>query len=61
METIFHFFKHLIGLCGEAHPSLLVTGVGFFSLVIVYLGDILNYLKDKINEKIRMVIRTSCM
>ena len=49
METIFHFFKHLIGLFGEAHPSLLVTGVGFFSLVIVYLGDILNYLKDKIN------------
>ena len=49
METIFHFFKHLIGLCGEAHPSLIVSGVGFFSLVIVYLGDILNYLKDKIN------------
>ena len=49
METILHFFKHLIGLCGETHPSLLVSGVGFFSLVIVYLGDILNYLKDKIN------------
>tara|TARA_R100001163_G_C4974104_1_gene132866 strand:- start:343 stop:495 length:153 start_codon:yes stop_codon:yes gene_type:complete len=49
METILHFFKHLIGLCGETHPSLLVSGVGFFSLLIVYLGDILNYLKDKIN------------
>jgi len=49
METIFHFFKHFIGLCGETHPSLLVSGVGFFSLLIVYLGDILNYLKDKIN------------
>ena len=49
METILHFFKHLIGLCGETNPSLLVSGVGFFSLLIVYLGDILNYLKDKIN------------
>ena len=49
METILHFFKHLIGLCGETHPSILVSGVGFFSLLIVYLGDILNYLKDKIN------------
>ena len=49
METILHCFKHLIGLCGETHPSLLVSGVGFFSLLIVYLGDILNYLKDKIN------------
>ena len=49
METILHFFKHLIGLCGETHPSLFVSGVGFFSLLIVYLGDILNYLKDKIN------------
>jgi len=49
METILHFFKHLIGICGETHPSILVSGVGFFSLLIVYLGDILNYLKDKIN------------
>ena len=48
-ESIIHFFKHFIGLCGETHPSLLVSGVGFFSLLIVYLGDILNYLKDKIN------------
>ena len=49
METILHFFKHLIGLCGETHPSLLVSGGGFFSIVLVYLGDIFNYIKDKIN------------
>ena len=49
MEPIVHFFKHIVGLCGETHPSLLVSGIGFFSLMAVYLGDILNYIKDKIN------------
>ena len=26
MSEIFHFVKHLFGLCGEAHPSILVGG-----------------------------------
>ena len=41
MESLIHFLKHLTGLCGEAHP-------GFFTIIFVYLGDILNYIKEKI-------------
>ena len=26
MESIIHFFKHALGLCGEPHPSLLMGG-----------------------------------
>tara|TARA_B100001778_G_C18403940_1_gene545508 strand:- start:411 stop:557 length:147 start_codon:yes stop_codon:yes gene_type:complete len=48
MESLVHFFKHITGLCGEAHPSILVSGLSFFTIIFVYLGDIINYIKEKI-------------
>ena len=48
MESLIHFLKHITGLCGEAHPSILVSGLGFFTVIIVYLNDIINYIKEKI-------------
>ena len=48
MESLIHFLKHITGLCGEAHPSILVSGLSFFTVIFVYLGDIINYIKEKI-------------
>ncbi len=31
VDVIIHFIKHFIGLCGESHPSILVTGTAFFT------------------------------
>ena len=28
MDSLFHFIKHALGLCGETHPSLLMGGAG---------------------------------
>ena len=28
MDSIIHFLKHALGLCGEPHPSLLMGGAG---------------------------------
>ena len=49
MESFIHFLKHFTGLCGETHPSILVSGLGFFTIIFVYLGNVINYVKDKIN------------
>tara|TARA_Y100001963_G_C6490562_1_gene313227 strand:- start:221 stop:367 length:147 start_codon:yes stop_codon:yes gene_type:complete len=46
MDAILHFFKHLIGLCGEAHPSLLVSGGAFFTAIGVYYKQIIIYIKE---------------
>jgi hypothetical protein len=48
-ESFIHFFKHFLGLCGESHPSVLVSGLGFFSLIVIYISDVISYIKDKIN------------
>ena len=48
MESLIHFLKHITGLCGEAHPSILASGLSFFTVIFVYLGDIINYIKEKI-------------
>ena len=34
MDGIIHFIKHLLGICGEPHPSLLFGGVGIISYCI---------------------------
>jgi hypothetical protein len=34
MDSIIHFIKHALGLCGESHPSLLLGGVGIVSYCI---------------------------
>ncbi len=33
-SNIVHFIKHLLGICGEPHPSLLVGGMGIISYCI---------------------------
>ena len=48
-ESVIHFIKHFLGLCGESHPSVLVSGFGFFTIVATYISDIISYIKDKIN------------
>jgi|TARA_R110000824_G_scaffold349536_2_gene536429 hypothetical protein len=49
VESIIHFFKHFTGLCGEAHPSILVSGFGLFTIIAIYISDVLHYIKDKMN------------
>ena len=49
VESIIHFFKHFIGLCGESHPSILVSGFGLVTIIAIYISDIVYYIKDKIN------------
>jgi len=41
-----HFLKHLIGLCGEAHPSLIMGGGVFLTTMGVYYRQILDYLRS---------------
>tara|TARA_R100000152_G_C6762935_1_gene187271 strand:+ start:469 stop:630 length:162 start_codon:yes stop_codon:yes gene_type:complete len=46
MDGLIHFFKHLIGLCGEAHPSLIVSGGALFTALGIYYKQILIYIKE---------------
>ena len=46
MDGLIHFLKHLIGLCGEAHPSILVGGDVFITTIGFYWTRIINYMKD---------------
>ena len=43
MESIIHFIKHALGLCGEPHPSLLMGG----GAIIGYCVYCLKTLKFK--------------
>ena len=44
MDSIIHFIKHALGLCGEPHPSLLMGGMGI-------IGYCANCIKNKIKLK----------
>ena len=46
MEGFIHFLKHLIGLCGEAHPSLIMGGGVLLTGVGVYWRQIINYFTN---------------
>ena len=46
MDVILHFFKHLIGLCGETHPSLLISGGVLLTTISVYFKQIAEYLRS---------------
>ena len=46
MDGILHFFKHLIGLCGEAHPSLIMGGGVFLTSITIYYKQIILYIKE---------------
>ena len=46
MDAILHFFKHLIGLCGEAHPSLIMGGGVFLTSIGIYWRQIINFFTN---------------
>tara|TARA_Y100001963_G_scaffold153711_1_gene241047 strand:+ start:242 stop:385 length:144 start_codon:yes stop_codon:yes gene_type:complete len=46
MDGIIHFLKHLIGLCGEAHPSLIMSGGVLLTSLGIYWRQILNYFTN---------------
>ena len=45
MDGLIHFFKHLIGLCGEAHPSVIMSGGILLTTISVYFKQIVEYIK----------------
>ena len=47
MDALLHFFKHLIGLCGEySHPSLLISCGVFLTTFGLYWKKLIGYMKD---------------
>ena len=50
IETIIHTFRHITGLCGEEHPSLLVGGTAFFTYVVYNVKTIILYVKQLVKE-----------
>ena len=47
MNEIIHFFKHIIGFCGEhSHPSLLISGGVFFTAMGLYWTKFINFFED---------------
>ena len=48
MEGFIHFIKHALGLCGEAHPSLLMGGGG---AIIGYCVYCVKVMKSKWSKK----------
>ena len=46
MDAILHFFKHLTGLCGETHPSLLISGGVLLTTISIYFKEIAEYLRS---------------
>ena len=52
MENLIHFIKHALGLCGESHPSLLVSGAGIIGYCIYCIRQIKNKWRG-MNEKIK--------
>ena len=47
MDGFIHFMKHLLGLCGEPHPSLLFGGMG----IIGYYIYCARHKKNKMRRK----------
>jgi len=46
IDGIIHFFKHLIGLCGEPHPSLIVSGSAILTTLGIWRQQIIDYIKE---------------
>ena len=46
MSEILHFIKHFLGLCGEAHPSVLVSGGALITWISVYYKQLLDYIRS---------------
>lgn len=41
LDTLIHTIRHITGLCGEAHPSLLVSGTAFFTYIMYSIKTII--------------------
>jgi len=50
MDGFIHFMKHLLGLCGEPHPSLLFGGMGIIGYCIYCMKVFSNKLRSKKND-----------
>tara|TARA_R110000851_G_scaffold281965_3_gene435470 strand:- start:2930 stop:3091 length:162 start_codon:yes stop_codon:yes gene_type:complete len=48
MEALIHFLKHLIGFCGESHPSIIVSGLAFFTGIGIWYKQVINYVRGKL-------------
>jgi len=46
MGEILHFIKHFLGLCGETHPSVLVSGGTLITWISVYYKQLLEYVRS---------------
>tara|TARA_B100000424_G_C22928602_1_gene493984 strand:- start:1126 stop:1323 length:198 start_codon:yes stop_codon:yes gene_type:complete len=51
MDTILHFIKHALGLCGEPHPSLLMGGMGIIGYCVHCIKNKIKLKKDNKNAK----------
>ena len=47
IDSIIHFLKHVTGLCGESHPSILMGGVAIAGLFTYCISKIKNLIKRK--------------
>ena len=47
LETFIHFIRHIIGLCGEPHPSVIITG----AVILTHSKQINNQIKFFISNK----------
>jgi len=47
MNEVLHFFKHIIGFCGEhSHPSILLSGGVLITTITLYWSKFITYVKD---------------
>ncbi len=48
MDTVIHFIKHVTGMCGEPHPSLIWGGLfGYYSYCIYIIRHTFNKRRTK--------------
>ena len=47
VDSVAHFIKHLLGLCGEPHPSLLIGGAAFIGMIKCTLASCVKRKKEK--------------
>ena len=52
MDSIIHFLKHALGLCGESHPSLLMGGGAIIGYCIYCVKNIRNKVKKNVDKYI---------
>ena len=51
MNEFIHMMKHIVGLCGEPHPSLLMGGMGVIGYGIYYIKSMFGKEYDEESRK----------